>query len=234
MIVVLSAMECECTELNRALEGRTEVGTPFGIFFRGTLFDNSVVLGRSGIGKALAAGATQFLIDTFKPAYLVFTGIAGALNPEFEIGDVVIGDELLQHDLDTSPLGFGRGQIPYSDLRVVNSDRDLVRIALGCVLPGHRVHSGRILSGDQFLTHADKVSHSYLVDELEGDAVEMEGAAVALVAHLNRTPALIVRTISDRADDEATQDFTRFLPVASANSSQIVRHVLSSLRSLES
>src|SRR5690606_31155766 len=182
-----------------------------------------------GVGKVLSTCVAQRLIDTYAPKALLLTGICGALAPHLAIGDVVIGSEYLQHDLDVEPLGFPRGQIPYTDLRVIRADRTLLEIASSYQSEDHAVHIGRILTGDQFLTSAERETHRYLTEELQGAVVEMEGASIATVAYINAVPFLAIRTVSDRANEEAHLDFEKFLPVASENSFELVRHLLDRL-----
>ena len=174
------------------------------------------------------------LIASFSPDYVLVTGIAGGLHPDLEIGDVILSQDTIQHDLDAHALGFPRGTIPYTELRELHASAELLRLGqLGVaneLIEGHQVHVGRILSGDQFITHREMASHSYLTEELGGDAIEMEGASVATVCHLNRVPFLIIRSISDRADGTAMTDVSRFMHVAAANSRKMVAHIVNSLQ----
>jgi adenosylhomocysteine nucleosidase/adenosylhomocysteine/aminodeoxyfutalosine nucleosidase len=126
-------------------------------------------------------------------------------------------------------LGFQRGEIPYSPYRILACDTGLVDLAMRCVPEAGKVVTGRILTGDQFITNRTLKSMQYLYDDLAGDAVEMEGASVGLVATVNRIPFLLIRVISDRADTYAHIDFQSFLPKASRNSLQFIRHVLRGL-----
>jgi 5'-methylthioadenosine/S-adenosylhomocysteine nucleosidase len=183
---------------------------------------------RSGVGKVLASMVTQHLIDRFSPARLILSGVAGALNPDYEPGDIILARDLIQHDLDASALGFLRGQIPWSEDRIFNSCPELLRLAQNISTP-HRIFTGRILTGDQFFTHAQLLSHAYIRDDLAGDAIEMEGAAVAQVCSRNQIPFLVVRTISDKADGSAHLDFNRLLPEIARNSWMLVKGLLSSL-----
>jgi 5'-methylthioadenosine/S-adenosylhomocysteine nucleosidase len=185
------------------------------------------ILVKSGIGKVFSALVSQHLIDAYSPSAMIFTGVAGALNPAYEIGDVVVSRDCIQHDVDGLALGFSRGNILYTDLKVFAADAALAAAALSATADGHKIHSGRILTGDQFMTRDEINHHRYLMDELHGDAVEMEGGAMAQVCAVNGLPYVVVRTISDRADGDAVHDFNRFLPVVARNSYAIVRHILS-------
>ena len=183
---------------------------------------------RSGVGKVLASMVTQHLIDRFQPSRLILSGVAGALNPDYEPGDIVLARDLIQHDLDVRALGFPRGQVPWSNDRIFTSCPDLLRMAQKLQTP-HRLFTGRILTGDQFFTHAELLSHAYVRDELAGDAIEMEGAAVAQVCSRHQLPFLVVRTISDKADGSAHLDFSRLLPEVARNSWSVVEGLLSAL-----
>ena len=189
------------------------------------------VLVKCGIGKVFAALVSQRLIDVYAPSRLIFTGVAGSLNPAYAIGDVVVSGDCAQHDVDGGALGFERGNLLYTDLRFFTADPELARLALAAPANGHRIHSGRILTGDQFMTRDEINHHRYLMEELAGDAVEMEGAALAQVCAVNKLPFVVVRTISDKADGDAVHDFTKFLPVIVNNSYAIVRHILANLGS---
>lgn len=224
---ILGAMPEEITELlaHSELLDRTE-WRGF-VFHRIRMEGKDAVLVKSGIGKVYSALVSQHLIDAFSPSALIFTGVAGALNPAYEIGDVVVSRDCIQHDVDGRALGFSRGNLLYTDLKVFSADPALAAAALSATADGHKIHSGRILTGDQFMTRDEINHHRYLMDELHGDAVEMEGGAMAQVCAVNGIPYVVVRTISDRADGDAVHDFNRFLPVVARNSYAIVRHILS-------
>lgn len=185
------------------------------------------LLSLSGIGKVQAAMLVQHLADTWKPDYFIFTGVAGALNENYDTGDVVIGTEFIQHDLELNALGFERGEIPYTNEKVFHSCKFLTQMAESFQTDKHKIFKGRILTGDQFITH-DHVQ-DYFRDELAGDAVEMEGAALAFVATRHKIPFLVIRTISDRADGNAACDFNTLLPLVAENSCHIVKHILETM-----
>ena len=227
-VALMGAMDCEIEAYLEAMTHVEEYSDRYFHFYTGTLEDWPIVLSKSGVGKVVSTMVAQALIERYHPAFLLFSGIAGAFNPDYQIGDVILADDLVQHDMDVRPLGFERGQIAYTDIRFIQSDRSLLALAEGCQLDGHRIHTGRILTGDQFIAHEEKAARAYLTEELKGDAVEMEGASVALACHLLGVPFLVVRTISDRADGAAPDDFHAFLPEASHNSFKVVSHILAS------
>lgn len=227
-IAIIGAMDAEIQEYLHHLEDMKEEAWNHFVFYHGLLEGKNVVLVKSGIGKVFSAMIAQHMIDTYAPSHLLFTGVAGALNTAYEIGDIVLSKDCIQHDMDVRALGFERGRIPYTDFKVFEANNELLAIAQG-VQSEQRIHTGRILTGDQFFTHSALDSHTYLTQELEGDAIEMEGAAVGQVCSLNNIPFLVVRTISDKANEEASLNFNEFLPKVAKNSFAVVRHTLKNL-----
>jgi 5'-methylthioadenosine/S-adenosylhomocysteine nucleosidase len=226
VIAVLGAINAEIQEFLEHTDAIQEELWGRFVFYRGILAGRKVVIARTGVGKVLSAMLTQRLLDVYQPDALIFTGVAGALRSDLDIGDVVVARDCMQHDFDATPVGILRGEIPYTGYRVFPCDQRLVSAAASWPGNGHRVVTGRVLTGDQFFTAGQLASYRYLVDELHGDAIEMEGASVGLVAMVNEVPFVIIRTISDRADTNAMRDFEEFLPEASRNSFRIVQRVL--------
>ena len=225
-IGLIGAMVEEIRLMEEKLERET-VTVKAGIrFMEGTLNGKPVVLCKSGVGKVNAAVCTQILIDRFGADAVIFTGVAGALDPSLDIGDVVVSTECVQHDMDASPLGFPRGTIPFADTSVFPADPELVRLAYEAskALPGGRVLKGRVLSGDQFV--ADRETVRRLHEELQGVCVEMEGAAVAQVCAMNGVPYVVIRSMSDKADGSAHVNFAEFAVQAANRSCQIVNRML--------
>ena len=187
-----------------------------------------VTLLRGGVGKVSAAMVAQHAVDHFRPDYLLMTGIAGGLGDHLALGDVVVSRDCVQHDLDVTALGYPLGQVPFTGHRFVPADPKLVELALATPVPGQQVVAGRILTGDQFITAADAARMERL-HSLAGAAVEMEGAAVALVATVNGIPFVIIRSISDHADAAAPADFKAWLHRAAANSYTVCAGILQGL-----
>lgn len=223
---ILGAMDAEIAEFLSHAELLSREDWKGFAFHRVRMEGREAVLVKCGVGKVFAALVSQHLIDTYGPACMIFTGVAGSLNPAYEIGDVVVSRDCIQHDVDGIALGFSRGNLLYTDYKVFAADPELARLALSAPADGHRIHSGRILTGDQFMSRDAINHHGYLVGELAGDAVEMEGGAMAQVCAVNGLPFVVVRTVSDRADGDAVHDFTRFLPVIAKNSYAVVKRIL--------
>jgi len=230
MIVILGAMDSEISEFLSCMAQRQTTVWHGYEHHRGLIDDCEVLVSKSGVGKVLAAMMTQHLIDDYQPDAILFTGLAGSLRSHIGIGDTLIARDLVQHDMDTSQIGFPRGQIPFSDWRFLKSAEHLLVAATAFAPASGTVHTGRICTGDQFITHREMASHAYLTGELAGDAVEMEGASVAQVCHVNEVPFLVVRTISDKADGSAAVSFEEFLPRASLNSLDFVRFMLAKIK----
>jgi adenosylhomocysteine nucleosidase len=192
-----------------------------------TYHGHDLVLVKAGVGKVNAAMCTQLLIDDFDARTVICTGSAGALHDGLDLGDVLIAEDCVQHDLRVEFLGLPPGQVPFSDLRFFTAAPPLVEHALEVTLPGHTLHSGRVCTGDTFIQ--DEARRNEIRSELDGDCVEMEGAAVGQVCTLNDVPFLLVRAISDRADGSSDVDFQAFLEDAARSSARIVLHLLESL-----
>src|SRR5688572_4106812 len=197
-------------------------------FWVGHLHGQEVVAVLSRIGKVAAATTATVLIERFGVQRIVFTGVAGGLGPGVKVGDVVVADSFLQHDLDASPI-FPKYEVPLYGLSRFGTDAQLsgrLADAVRQALPGVALHRGLVLSGDRFVatTGESRALQSALPEAL---AVEMEGAAFAQVCHDYGVPFAAVRTISDRADDEAHGDFMTFIQeVASRHSAAIVDALL--------
>ncbi len=246
-LAILSALPDEQSGLLPCLLNPERVVRAGRTFHRGTLHGQPVVLALSGIGKVAAATTAAALIEHFDVARIVFTGVAGGVGEGVNVGDVVVAQDYLQHDMDASPL-FARWELPgYARTRLACDaamSALLLEAASACVssasglfdqnYPDARVHHGLIVSGDRF------VSAAWESDRLRDDlraaghavlAVEMEGAAVAQVCHDYGVPFAAVRTISDRADDAAHVDFPVFVQtVASRYADHMVQVLLQKLR----
>ena len=223
MTVILGAMDGEVAAItnNMAVHDR-DAWNGFPIV-TGAISGKPVVVSRTGVGKTLSAMLCQHLIDVFSPERIIFTGVAGSLRRELDVGDTVVARDTLQHDMDVTPLGFEIGRIPYSPHRIYTCDEELVRRAMAIDPPHGQAHLGRILTGDQFIANAER--RETLARELDGDAVEMEGASVGLVATVNGVPFLLIRTISDHSDGSAVE-FEKVVSYAADNSWHYLSRIL--------
>ena len=180
-------------------------------FFKGILGGQQVVVVRSGIGKVNAGICTQILADVFQVNAVINTGIAGSLKVEINIGDIVLSTDTMQHDVDAREFGYEIGQVPRMDTRTFPADDRLRETALQVcrkVNPEIQVFEGRVASGDQFV--ADKETKEKIIANTQAYCTEMEGAAIGQAAYLNGIPYLVIRAISDKADDSAHMDYPAF------------------------
>lgn len=211
MLGIIGAMDVEVAEVKAAMQD-VEVKTMAGMdFYKGTLKGKEAVVVRSGIGKVNAAVCTQILVDHYGVDAVINTGIAGSLRNEIEIGDVVLSTDTAQHDMDATGFGYPVGQIPQMEEFSFPADETFRNLAMKCckeVNPDIGVFTGRIVSGDQFIS--DQVKKDWIAENFGGCCTEMEGAAIAQAAYLNHVPFLIIRAISDKADNSATMDYSEF------------------------
>lgn len=208
---IIGAMEVEVETLKKHMKVRRTVNKAGMEFCEGVLSGKEVIVVKSGIGKVNAAVCTQILADDFKADAVINTGIAGSLKAEINIGDIVVSTDLLYHDMDATNFGYPLGQIPQMDVFAFEADEKLAELAKkACeeVNPEIQVFKGRIVSGDQFI--ADKEVKNHIVTNFNGYCTEMEGAAIAHAAYLNKVPFVVLRAISDKADDSATMDYPTF------------------------
>jgi adenosylhomocysteine nucleosidase len=182
-----------------------------------------IVLVEGGIGKVNSSVCTTLLIDRFKIDQLIFTGVAGGTNPNIEVGDIVISNELIEHDFDCTAFGMKHGEIPRMDTSIFKADKKLIKIAEKSALElfdKENIYTGRIVSGDLFVAEPKKIN--WLRETFNSECTEMEGAAVAHVCHLFKTPFVIIRSISDKANDDAKTDFQEFVKLAAKNSKNLI------------
>ena len=227
MIGIIGAMDEEVEQLVEVMEITREETKACMTFKAGKLAGKDVVIVRSGIGKVNAAACTQILVDDFKADYIINTGIAGSLKAEIDIADVVISSDVLHHDMDATGFGYPLGQIPRMDVLSFEADKHLIDVAKeACakVLPEIGTHIGRVVSGDQFIS--DKAVKERISSNFDGFCTEMEGAGIAHAAYLNKVSYVIIRAISDKADNSATMDYPTFEKKAIAHSVRLMKELL--------
>ena len=201
-IGIIGAMEDEVSAIRQQMN-ITDTQTIASMeFCCGTLKGKEAVVVQCGMGKVNAGICAQMLISVFGVNAVVNTGVAGSLNNDINIGDIVISTDAVQHDFDVSAIGFAKGEIPYTGLYAFEADKTLrakAAEAVKAVSPDTGIFEGRICSGDQFI--ASKEQKKRIIEQFNGYCAEMEGAAIAQVCHLNHIPFVIIRAISDKADD---------------------------------
>lgn len=229
-IGIIGAMEEEVTALREKLTDVTSLRKASMDFYSGRLHDVEAVVVRSGIGKVNAGICTQILADVYGVDAVINTGIAGSLRAEINIGDIVISTDALQHDMDATGFGYEPGVIPQMETSCFRADEELLRKAeAACreAVPEIQVFTGRVVSGDQFIS--DKAMKERIIGQFGGMCTEMEGAAIAQAAYLNGIPFVIIRAISDKADDSATVDYPAFEREAIAHSVALVENFVGRL-----
>lgn len=224
---IIGAMDDEIASLTEAMT-EPQIRNVAGMdFYEGTLDGADVVIVKCGVGKVNAASCAQILIDVFEVDRIINTGVAGSLDAQIDIGDIVVSTEAVQHDLDVTALGFARGEIPYTDTSVFPADeamRNSAVDAVGVVAPEIHVYEGRVCSGDQFIaSHEQKES---ILAAVGGICCEMEGAAIAQVCYQNGTPFVVIRAISDKADDSEEMSYVEFEQAAAERCAAITRYMI--------
>lgn len=224
---VIGAMEEEIRELISAAHITARETIAGMEFCSGILGDSEVVLVKSGMGKVNAGICAQILITRFHAGRIVNTGVAGSLDNRIDIGDFVISEDAVQHDFDVSPIGFRKGEIPFTGLTAFPADAELRRAAVAAVretAPEIGIFEGRICSGDQFI--ASRRQKEEIIREYGGLCCEMEGAAIAQVCTLNRIPFVIIRAVSDKADDSEEVSFAKFSAAAASRCAAAVQYMI--------
>lgn len=230
-IGIIGAMELEVEQLKNVMSVTAVVKKAGMDFFEGALNGASVVIVRCGIGKVNAALCVQILADVFEVTHVINTGVAGSLNPKLDIGDILISKDALHHDMDVTIFGYQLGEVPQMGFREFAADEKLMILAKeACekANPDINVMYGRVVSGDQFIS--SKEVKERLISVFHGDCAEMEGASIAHGAHLNGIPFVIIRAISDKADDSAEMDYPTFEAAAAKHSAALVMEMVKGIK----
>lgn len=230
---IIGAMQVEVETLLGEMEGRTAMEKAGSTFYEGNLAGLPVVVVQCGVGKVNAALCVQVLCDCFGVTHLVNTGIAGSLSAELDIGDLVVSRDVMYHDFDCVHFGYPYGRVPGMDVTAFPADEALLGYAFAAaeaVNPGH-TKVGRIASGDQFV--AEPGVKQKIIENTHGLCTEMEGAAIAQTACRNAVPFVILRAISDKADDSAEMDYPTFERIAAHRCAQVTRSLAKQLKAAE-
>lgn len=225
MIGIIGAMEVEVAALRAQLKN-TKTETVSGIEFAcGELEGHSVVIARCGIGKVFAAMCAQTMILRYSPDCVINTGVAGTLCSDLSIGDIAVASTVVQYDMDTSPLGDPVGLLSGINIIHLPADQVLIDTAKG-VLDEQGVHYcvGTIATGDRFMS--DPICKAELHNDFGAIACEMEGGAIGHVCYVNRVPFLVLRAISDGADEQSNMDYPTFVKMAAKRSSNVLQQLV--------
>lgn len=227
VIGIIGAMEEEIVVIRRKMTITNTKSIASMEFYEGKMDGQKIVLVRCGIGKVNAAVCTQILIDIFGVSYIINTGVAGGLHPDINIGDIIISSDTVEHDMDVTAFGHEKGYIPRMDMQFFEADQWLVEIAQKAaeeIRGDHKVHVGRIASGDQFVSSMKVKEEIYT--NFTAYCAEMEGAAIAHTCFLNKIPFVVIRAISDKADQSAEVNFDDFVNLAAKNASTMIEAMI--------
>ena len=223
---IIAAMSEELEILLKDMQldsSTTKAGMTFN---KGKLWSNEVIAVVCGIGKVNAAVCTQILVSEFNVDKVINVGVAGGIGKDIYPGDVVIATNLVEHDMDTTAFGDPHGQVPRMDTFDFKCDSSLIESANSACkkVGGFNTFTGRIVSGDVFVADVEKIK--WLEKEFNALSCEMEGASIAHVCYLNNIPVVVIRSISDNANNGAHMDFEKFTPIAVKNSTSILKSMI--------
>lgn len=220
---IIGAMELEVETLKSQLTDVKITKKASMEFHEGILNGTPAVIVRCGIGKVNAALCVQILADLFQVTHVINTGIAGSLNAELNIGDILISRDAIHHDMDVTIFGYQVGEVPQMGRLEFPADTRMMELAkASCEKVCGDIHCkyGRVVSGDQFIS--DSAVKDRLINVFHGDCAEMEGASIAHGAYVNGIPFVIIRAISDKADGSAEMDYPLFEKAAAEHSARLV------------
>lgn len=221
-IAIIAAMDQELAAIKDKFNKIEENSLKDLTYYTGELNGKEYLLIKSGIGKVNAARVTQMLIDKFDIEYIINVGTAGSLNDSLEIGDIVIGENLVQHDFDTTAFGDEKGYITGTG-KIFESDKNLIEKYIKHISEDKQEYNiiiGTIASGDIFCT--EKWMKEKIHTKFNADCVEMEGAAIAQICTLNKVPFIVIRSISDKPNGENQIDFNKFIDMASKRCADLI------------
>ena len=231
MIGIIGAMEEEITNLKSHMQV-DEVQTIAGMsFFKGAVKGTKLVLVRSGIGKVNAGICTQILASVYGVDTVINTGIAGSLNADIDIGDIVVSTSLVQYDVDARNFGYKLGEIPIMNIVEFPADKYLIdktQSVFDSLGLGIKLYKGMVATGDKFVSEDGLKAE--IISNFHAYCVEMEGAAIAQAAMLNNMACVVIRAISDKADNSADVDYRSFEAKAIENMSKISLALVDSLK----
>ena len=222
---IIGAMQVEVEILLSVMENTAATEKAGSTFYEGILEGIPAVVVQCGVGKVNAAICAQILCDGYGVTHLVNTGIAGSLNAKLDIGDLVVSKDAMYHDFNCVHFGYEMGKVPGMDVVSFPADPEMIRLAYDAaetVNPGHTT-IGRVASGDLFV--AEKDAKDAIIQVTGGLCTEMEGAAIAQTAYRNKVPFVILRAISDKADDSASMDYPTFERIAAHRCAQVTRNL---------
>lgn len=228
MLGFICALDVEVEGIKNVMENKSEQTVAKITYTKGTAFGRDVVCCECGVGKVNAAMSAQIMIDLYRPDVIINSGIAGSLSEAIRIGDIVISDDCVQHDMDGTEMGDPPGEIWFNDERRIDIPADRAtaeRLQKACaVLSDTAVFRGRIASGDTFVAAHER--RQRIADLFGALACEMEGAAVGQVCYRNGVPYAVLRCISDDFNENEFVDFMRFRTIAAEKSVRVIQEFI--------
>ena len=229
MIGIIGAMEVEVEKLKTLLCDTKKERISGVDFYGGKIGGKEVVVAKCGIGKVFAAICAQTMIMRYKPDVIINIGVAGGLSDKLKIGEIVIAESVVQHDMDTTALGDEPGLLSDIGLVKIPADKNAAEaIKAACSRLSLGYETGTVASGDQFIS--DEAAKERIKRLFAAKACEMEGAAIGQVCYVNNVPFGIIRAISDGANNDATLDFPAFTKLAAENSAKVIELFISQLK----
>ena len=222
MIGIIGAMDEEISVISSEIKNLTVYDINNMKFYKGKIYDIDIVLVKSGIGMVNAAITTTLLFKEFGVDKILFSGVAGSLNRNINVGDIVIADSLLEYLFDVTEFGYEIGTIPRMDTSIFKSDRLLTKIKN--ILKNDNIYYGKILSGDKFVSNLSEKEK--LGEKFNALAVDMESASVAHCAHVLGIEFAIIRSISDSLNSSSVMEYTEFVNLAANNSKDVILKIL--------
>ena len=227
MTGIISALKLEIEAIIEKMESRTDETVSGMTFWRGKIGGGEVVAAVCGVGKVFAAMCAQTMILKWNPSLIINVGVAGSLSDRLKVTDVIVARSVVQHDMDTSPLGDAKGQISGINVVYMDCDSTAADKLAGCLREsGINYIEGTVASGDQFI--CDPAKKEWIAKTFGASACEMEGASIGQVCYVNKTPFAVLRAISDSADGEAHMSFPQFAAIAAKNSAETITRYLKS------
>ena len=227
---IIGAMQVEVEALVEKLTKANAKNIAGSTYYEGILEGLDVVVVQCGVGKVNAAMCVQTLCNLYRVTHIVNTGVAGSLRAELDIGDLVVSRDAMYHDFEVTALDYPYGKVPGMDVIAFPADEALMQAAFAAaesVNPGH-TKIGRVASGDQFVCRKEQKTH--IISVTDAVCTEMEGAAIAHTAYRNGVPFVILRAISDKADDSAEMDYPTFEAIAARRCAAVTTELAKMLR----
>lgn len=230
LIGIIGAMDIEVQALKDLMKNPTVKTISTVDFYSGEINGVDTVVAVAGVGKVNAAVCTQTMILAYKPSYIINVGVAGGLSPQLGIGDIAVAENVVEHDMDTSPIGDVPGYISGINVVRIPCDRWLcdMMVKASHHIEGVNVLKGTIASGDQFISTNDE--RHKIIENFDAIAAEMEGASIGHVCYMNKIPFGVLRAISDGANSDSAMDYPTFANIAAKHSIKIICELLDDIK----